>query len=119
MDEIRATTDIMNEILYIEEMIWLQRSRIDWLHEEDRNTKFFHHRAVWRARRNKISKLRDENGVVQTVPTDMERMAVSYFKSLYTRDPSLNPEPIINLTPAQITQEMNDDLCKEFSVKEI
>jgi hypothetical protein len=70
-EEIRETTELMNEVLYIEEMIWLQRSRIEWLKEGDRNTKLFHHRAVWRARKNKIAKLKDENGIVQTAPTDM------------------------------------------------
>jgi hypothetical protein len=109
----------MNEVLYREEMLWLQRSRIEWLKEGDRNTKFFHHRAVWRARKNKIAKLKDENSIVQTVPTEMQRMAVSYFKSLYTRDPSLNCDVINNLTPEQVTYDMNTHLCKDFSDEEI
>jgi hypothetical protein len=118
-EDIRATTEQMNEILYREEMLWLQRSRINWLKEGDRNTKYFHHRAVWRARKNKIAKLRDDNGIVQITPTEMQRMAVSYFKSMYTRDPSLDDEVITSLIQEQVTQEMNIHLCKDFSEEEI
>jgi hypothetical protein len=46
-------------------------------------------------------------------------VSVSYFKSLYTRDPSLNCDVINNLTPVQITEEMNINLCKDFSDEEI
>jgi hypothetical protein len=40
-EEIRAVADQMNELLYREEMMWMQRSRIDWLREGDCNTDFF------------------------------------------------------------------------------
>jgi hypothetical protein len=77
--DIRQATDYMQELLYREEMLWLQRSQVTWLKEGDRNTKNFHQKAVWRARKNKIKKLKDDDGVWQEVPSDMERMATSYF----------------------------------------
>ena len=40
----------LDELLYREEMLWLQRSGITWLKEGERNTKYLHRRAVWRAR---------------------------------------------------------------------
>ena len=52
-------------------MLWLQRSRISWLKEGDRNTKFFHRKAVWRARKNRISSLKDQDGVVQDTPSEI------------------------------------------------
>jgi hypothetical protein len=109
----------MQELLYKEEMLWLQRSRISWLKEGDRNTRFFHQNAVWRAQRNKIKKLKDDDGVWKDVPTDMERMATSYFKELFTRDPSLNSERLLDLTQQKVTNEMNENLCKDFTDEEI
>jgi hypothetical protein len=118
-DAIRRVSDHMNELLYCEEMLWLQRSRINWLKEGDRNTKYFHHKAVWRARKNKIKRLKNAEGVWQEAPSDMERMATSYFQELFTRDPQLNYDELIGLLQERVTAEMNDSLCKEFSEEEI
>lgn len=62
MDLIRIKNFELEELLYHEEMLWLQRSRITWLKEGDHNTKFFHRRAVWRARKNHIRRLRKSDG---------------------------------------------------------
>jgi hypothetical protein len=118
-NEIRSTMDLMNELLYREEMLWLQRSRISWLKKGDRNTKFFHQKAVWRARKNRVKSLKDVNGVVQNTPTEMERMANSYFQSVYTRDPTIVTQPVVDLFAKLITDEVNGELCKPFSVEEI
>jgi hypothetical protein len=40
-DEVDKLNKSMDELLYREEMMWLQRSRISWLKEGDRNTTFF------------------------------------------------------------------------------
>jgi hypothetical protein len=44
----------MDKLLYREEMMWLQRSRVAWLKESDHNTKYFHKKAAGRAKKNKI-----------------------------------------------------------------
>ncbi|XP_025617102.1 uncharacterized protein [Arachis hypogaea] len=52
----------LEEILDREEMMWLQKSRENWLIEGDRNTRYFHTRTTIRRRKNKILKLRNQNG---------------------------------------------------------
>jgi hypothetical protein len=49
----------------------------------------------------------------------MERMATSYFKELFTRDPSLNSDILIDLIQEKVSPEMNIDLCKDFTDEEI
>ena len=79
MVTIKQKMERMDELLYNEEIMWLQRSRMDWVWEGDRNTRYFQRRVVWRARKNLIRKFLKEDGTWCTVPTDMERMASSYF----------------------------------------
>jgi hypothetical protein len=45
----------MDEILYREEIMWLQRSRVAWFKEGDRSTKFFHMKAAAHTKKNKIT----------------------------------------------------------------
>lgn len=46
-------------------------------------------------------------------------MTVSYFKSVYTRDPTLVADPVISLLETQVSNEMNEQLCKDFTEEEI
>lgn len=99
--------------------MWMQRSRVDWLREGDRNTKFFHSRAVWRARKNRIKRLCDDDGTWHENHASMGRVATSYFQKLFTADPSLNADPIIQLIEPKVGDEINGKLCADFSDKEI
>lgn len=52
------------ELLSREEVLAIQHSRIQWLKESDRNMSFFHAKARERARQNKISSLKRDDGIV-------------------------------------------------------
>lgn len=99
--------------------MWLQRSHVTWLTEGERNTKYLHRRAVWRARRNYIQRLKKEDGSWCSAPSDMERMASSYFKEVYTKDPTLQPEAVLDCIVPKVTMEMNIKLGAPFTEKEV
>ena len=118
-EEIREISDKLNTLLYQEEMLWLQRSRILWLKEGDRNTKFFHNKAVWRARKNKIRELHDEDGEAQSDPVVMGNMVSEYFQKIFTKDDLLDAAPLVDLFECVVTEFDNNRLCRDFSDEEI
>lgn len=61
--ELKMKERIM-ELNHMEELMWKQRARIQWLSGRDKNTHFFHLRASRRRKRNMIVKLKIANGQV-------------------------------------------------------
>ena len=53
------------------------------------------------------------------VPSDMERMASSYFKEVFTKDPTLDPHEVLDIIVPKVYAEMNDSLCMPYSEEEI
>lgn len=117
--EIDSLMKGMDELLYREEIMWLQRSKIQWLKEGDRNTKFFQRKAAWRAKKNKVKKLQKANGQFTQDKKEMETMTTEYFKELYKEDTAVCPDELLDIIEPKITEEMNEDLCRDFTDDEI
>ena len=109
----------MDELLYKEEILWKQRSRIDKIKWGGRNTKFFHSKATWRAKKNNISSLRRDDGTITENVEEIHAITNSFFKHLYTSDSTVDPSRIIPLVKPLVNDEMNVELCKPFSDQEM
>lgn len=84
-----------------EELLWLQKSRAEWINDGDRNTHFYHTKALVRRRRNTVTILKDEAGQWHSDPPKLQRMAAEYFERLYECDPGPEPHfPYTGLFPA-------------------
>lgn len=65
-----------------EESFYRQKSRVKWLKEGDRNTKFFHHSMKRRHLSNRILSVKDSSGNVITDPLLVPQVFVNYFSAL-------------------------------------
>jgi hypothetical protein len=109
----------LDSLLEQEEVYWRQRSRVTWLREGDRNTKLFHRKATWRAKKNKILRLKKEDGSTTQNTAEMESLTTSFFQNLYMADPNVQPAAILDSIEPIINHDANGSLCAEFSDEEI
>ena len=118
-EEIAAALKELSDALKAEEIFWKQKSRVFWLREGDKNTKFFHYLTKQRRARNKITQLLDENGNIVEDEEGLVAIATSYFRQIFE---SSNPEDIeeaLSEVPMKITASMNDSLTAPVSEWEV
>ncbi|GAU39340.1 hypothetical protein TSUD_60910 [Trifolium subterraneum] len=83
--------------LYQEECLWYQKSRGKWIGDGDRNTKYYHSKAIVRRRRNKIVSLRSETGDWIEDQEALSNMAMNFYTNLYHEDIPIR-DPVVSWT---------------------
>ncbi|KAK8607667.1 hypothetical protein V6N13_046276 [Hibiscus sabdariffa] len=73
-------------ILDQEELIWRQKSCSDWIVLGDRNTQYFHRRAICRKQKQRITSLQLPNGEWCDDADSLRAVAADYFKTLFAAD---------------------------------
>lgn len=76
-------------VLTQEEVLWLQKSRKDWILHGDRNTSLFHQKTMTRRRRNRIEAIQDNSGNWLYDEDAIRRHVVEYFYSLFHSENSI------------------------------
>ncbi|KAI5313145.1 hypothetical protein L3X38_042319 [Prunus dulcis] len=71
--------DDFKKVIEQEFVFWKQKSRLQWLMDGDRNTKFFHLTTVMRRRRYKIERLKNSVGVFVEEAKGIKALAVRLF----------------------------------------
>jgi hypothetical protein len=109
----------LNSLLGQEEKMWRQRSRISWLAQGDRNTKYFHGRATQRQRRNHISRLSNGDGGWLETNEEIAGMMIDYYTNLFSTSHPSNLTEAVAEVPSVVTEEMNHNLIREFRAEEV
>jgi hypothetical protein len=99
--------------------MWKQRSKIRWLQEGNKNTKFFHNKASQRKRKNQVSGLQDEHGLWKMEAGEIERIVESYFTNIFTSSNPPNFGSILDVVETTVTADMNTQLSQTFQAEEV
>ena len=105
-----------------EEILWRRKSRIRWLKERERNTKFFHRTTIAKRAHNKILKIKDRDGIEQESHKEIENTLVNHFHGRAqepNKDRTKAIQRIIQHIPCLVTEEQNNNLNKPISMEEI
>eukprot|EP00253_Pinus_taeda_P021219 PITA_21219 len=105
-----------------EEMLWKQKSRIRWLKEGEKYTKFFHNTTIQRRMHNNITHIQNEQGAKLEKHEEIEAELLNYFKQVHKEPINDRSQAIQNITskiPRLISDEHNQMLLKPVDLQEV
>ncbi|KAL7247368.1 hypothetical protein ACSBR2_002308 [Camellia fascicularis] len=97
-----------NRVLYQEELFWFQKSRVNWITQGERNTKFFHMSTIIKRRKIKIEVLKNEEGVWVDNPMQLKTLVHDYFQNLFAYTHTTSLEHWSNLTKHISPEDQRD-----------
>lgn len=106
-------------ILHQEEVLWKQRSKDDWIKLGDRNTAYFHSKAVIKGRKSRIDRLRLSNEEWCSDQDLLKQHVTEFYKSLFSEDVDCAPGyPIQGKFPI-ISGVYSENLIASVTVDEV
>uniref|UniRef100_A0A7N2KPR4 Uncharacterized protein n=1 Tax=Quercus lobata TaxID=97700 RepID=A0A7N2KPR4_QUELO len=119
LEAIHATKMELNRWLGIEEKMWQQRSRNNWLKAGDKNTTFFHTKASNQYQRNTISRIMDANNKWLEDVDQIGQAFVGYFEELFSTSRPKVEQEMIDAIHSKVTERMNSTLTQGFHAMEV
>lgn len=119
IETFRTLSAQLDTLLDREASYWQQRAKVSWLKDGDRNTRFFHQRANNRRKCNKISGLRDSDGVWKEEESGIQSVVVDYFSTLFQSSTTGGSPANLDMVEPRVTSTMNDSLMLEFTELEV
>ncbi|XP_058782945.1 uncharacterized protein LOC131657578 [Vicia villosa] len=115
--EVKAQIDL-EDALVKEELYWMEKARVRWHKQGDRNTAYFHRISKIKRSKNTISSLRNGDLLILD-PEDMAAHAVSYFTNIFGFAGTVQDNAITDIIPSLVSETMNATLTAIPSVDEI
>ena len=118
LEDIHAIKEL-NRWLYMEEDMWHQRSRNNWLSVGDKNTTFFHTKASNQWQRNSINRVLDSNNTWQEDEEKIGKTFVNYYEQQFLSSRPIVEEELLEAIHTKVTDRMNASLLRNFNAQEV
>ena len=115
MDQFLKLKSEIVDLLQLDKKMWQQRSKEHWMISRDRNSKFFHTRAVQRFRCNRIVEFRNLDGMLVSSEGNISIMVWYYYKNLFLSSRPLEVDEVVQSINYVLTEDMNNSLISPFS----
>lgn len=89
--------------------MWHQGSRVMWLAEGDRNSRYFHQKASSQWHKYNIFKLQNDNGEWME-GNQLDSFIIDYFQSIFSSDGQSGQMRFLEPLRGQFTIQMNEIL---------
>ncbi|XP_022889505.1 uncharacterized protein LOC111405049 [Olea europaea var. sylvestris] len=116
----RALREELERLVEMEEIVWRQKSRVNWLKERDKCTKFFQRIANSNMRKNSITVL-EVDGITYEEPIEIGSQLVNFYQNIYQEQFEWRPK-LEGLDFCTITKDdagWLERLFEEDEIKEV
>lgn len=118
--ELRDRRNQIDRLWEQEELFWKARSRLKWLKGGDRNTKYFHATTIQRRACNRVSRIKDANGIWVDIILEIQNMITRHFADLFETSNPQHIEEVTTIIQHRVSRSMNEGLLcpiEEWEVK--
>ncbi|XP_075645171.1 uncharacterized protein LOC142616189 [Castanea sativa] len=118
-DRVKSLSEEIKNLMKLEECMWSQRAKSDWLKYGDQNTKYFDCRSLKRNKRNFIVGLKNEVRDWIENEGKIGDMIVNYYLVLFTSSNPLSLDSVLCGVEPRVSPSMNVDLDRPFEASEV
>lgn len=116
---VKFLSEEISKLLNLEERMWSQRSKSEWLKYGDQNTKYFQCRAMERNKKIFILGIENEQGDWIEAEKQIGEMFISYYSKIFSMAKPIELESVLKGVQPRVTEVMNTELLKPFRMKEV
>ena len=109
----------INKLMDLEECIWNQKAKTDWLRHGNQNSIYFHCRAIKRNKKNFISGLEDNHSLWVEDENGVGELLNGFYPSLFSSSCPTEFNEVLEGVEPRVTQDMNAVLLNPFDASKV